>query len=121
MSDIEKNLTLCNLYDRYGELLSEKKRTVFELCYWNDLSLSEAAEHTGTSRQAVRELLEHACGELEAFERVLGDEKTFSAISELSDKCAEAISAAKDKGADLEELARLVSKIKELSSQGKRL
>ena len=122
MSDIEKNLALCALYDFYGELLSEKKRAVFELCCWDDYSLSEAAEHTKTSRQAVRELLEHACAELESFERALGMVKTFSALEELCAKCERALAAVKENGTggDLPELEKYIAEIRKLVSPGRR-
>ena len=67
----EKDFSVCLLYDIYAPLLSEKKRTAFELSYWQDLSLSEIAEHTGTTRQGVRELIRRTCEELEGFEAAL--------------------------------------------------
>lgn len=85
----EKDLSLCLLYDIYAPLLSEKKRTVFELSYWQDLSLSEIAEHTGTTRQGVRELLRRTCDELLEFENSLGLEKLYSSLNTLADETAE--------------------------------
>ena len=64
----EKDFSVCLLYDIYAPLLSEKKRTAFELSYWQDLSLSEIAEHTGTTRQGAGELIRRACEELEEME-----------------------------------------------------
>ena len=67
----EKNLSLSLLYDLYGPLLSEKKREAFEEYYLSDLSLAEIAEGTGTSRQAVRDLISRASAELLGFEEKL--------------------------------------------------
>ena len=64
----EKDLKLWVLYDRYGALLSPKKREVFEAYYGEDLSLAEIAQETGTSRQAVLSLLRHAVEELRGME-----------------------------------------------------
>ena len=67
----EKDFSLCLLYDIYSPLLNEKKRTVFELSFWEDMSLSEIAEHTGTTRQGVRELIKRTCDELCEYEKML--------------------------------------------------
>ena len=70
-------------------LLSEKKRTVFELSYWQDLSLSEIAEHTGTTRQGVRELIRRTCDELEELESALHLKEMQDRLTALSDEIAE--------------------------------
>lgn len=67
----EKDFSVCLLYDIYSPLISEKKRVVFELSYWEDMSLSEIAEHTGTTRQGVRELLNRTLDELSEYESLL--------------------------------------------------
>lgn len=68
----EKDLSLALLYDLYSPLLSEKKREVFEGYFLSDLSLAEIAEETGTSRQAVRDLISRTKGELLSFEEKIG-------------------------------------------------
>ena len=60
------------LFDRYAPLLTEKQQSAFSLYFNEDLSLSEIAEHTQTSRQAVRSLLAKTEKELRHFEDVLG-------------------------------------------------
>ena len=42
-----------NLYDFYGNLLTEKQRQYFEDYYFNNLSLQEIAENYNISRNAV--------------------------------------------------------------------
>ena len=85
----ERDFSVCLLYDIYSPLLSEKKRTVFELSYWQDLSLSEIAEHTGTTRQGVRELIRRTCEELEEFENALHLKQTQGKLNELADSIAD--------------------------------
>ena len=81
----EKDFSVCLLYDIYAPLLSEKKRTAFELSYWQDLSLSEIAEHTGTTRQGVRELIRRTCEELEEFENALHLKSMQDKLTELAE------------------------------------
>lgn len=68
----EKDLKLALLYDRYAPLLSEKKRNIFEAYFSEDLSLAEIAQETGTSRQAVQEMIRRISGELRRMEEALG-------------------------------------------------
>ena len=83
----EKDLSLSLLYDIYAPLLSDKKREAFEGYYLSDLSLSEIAQDTGTSRQAVRDLVSRTCSELREYEEKLG---LLRKRKELSDLCNEA-------------------------------
>ncbi len=86
----EKDFSLCLLYDIYSPLLNDKKRTVFELSYWQDLSLSEIAEHTGTTRQGVRDLLQRTVDELWELENKLHLKSYQEKMSALADEiCAE--------------------------------
>lgn len=68
----EKDLHISFLLDFYGEVLSERKRTVLDLYYNDDLSLAEIAEEIGISRQGVRELIKKAEEELRFCEEKLG-------------------------------------------------
>ena len=67
-----KDLEIGFLLDFYGEVLSERKRTVLDYYYNDDLSLAEIAEEIGISRQGVRELIKKAEEELRFFEEKLG-------------------------------------------------
>lgn len=68
----DKNLKLSLLYDFYGNILTEKQQECFELYYSEDLSLAEIAEHTGITRQGVRDSIKHAEAALLEMEEKLG-------------------------------------------------
>ena len=66
-----KDLRYLQLWDCYGQLLTETQRELCELYYMCDLSLAEIAEQKGISRQSVsdtlkksRELLDYYEGKL---------------------------------------------------------
>ena len=68
----EKDMKISFLLDFYGEVLSERRRTVLEYYYNDDLSLSEIAQDIGISRQGVRDLIKKAEEELHFYEEKLG-------------------------------------------------
>jgi predicted DNA-binding protein YlxM (UPF0122 family) len=72
MSSATKNLHITVLLDFYGEMLTEKQREVVELYYNEDLSLAEIAEHSGITRQGVRDSIKRAENQLLDCEEKLG-------------------------------------------------
>ncbi len=82
----EKDLSLSLLYDLYSPLLSEKKREAFEGYFLSDLSLAEIAAETGTSRQAVRDLIARTSAELLSFEEKLSLLEKRKKLSSLCEK-----------------------------------
>ena len=60
------------LLDFYGELLTPRQRELCDLSFNQDLSLSEIAEDTGVSRQAVHDALHRAEAALMDFEEKTG-------------------------------------------------
>ncbi len=54
---MEKKVELSILLDLYRPLLTEKQAETMEFYFNEDLSLSEIAENTGVTRQAVRDAL----------------------------------------------------------------
>lgn len=68
----DKTLAMTMLLDFYGELLTEKQRSCFDMYYNEDLSLSEIAELQGVSRQGVRDLLVRTESSLRETEEKLG-------------------------------------------------
>ena len=59
------------LYDLYGELLTEKQRKYFEDYYFDNLSFSEMADNYGISRNAVFKQLHIVLDKLEEYEKIL--------------------------------------------------
>ena len=57
---MEQNLYLTNLYDYYGELLTDKQKEYFEYYYMENLSLSEISENYNVSRNAVHKQIKDA-------------------------------------------------------------
>ena len=59
------------LYDFYSPLLTERQRKVYETLCFSDLTLSEAAEVLGISRQAVHILARKIMNKLDELENNL--------------------------------------------------
>lgn len=66
------SITMTLLCDYYGELLTEKQKTCFDLYYNQDFSLAEIAENEGISRQGVHESITRAEALLRSCEEKLG-------------------------------------------------
>ncbi len=71
------------LYDIYGELLTEKQRKYFEDYYFNNLSFSEMAQDYDISRNAAFKQIHIVIDKLLEYERVLNLHKKRLKIREL--------------------------------------
>ena len=69
---MEKFVTQALLFDFYGALLTEHQRQIFQDVVFDDLSLAEAAEEYGVSRQAVHDIVKRCTKALEDYEDKLG-------------------------------------------------
>ena len=109
-------LQMSLLFDYYGELLSQKQRTCFDLYYNQDLSLSEIASELGVTRQGVHDLLSRAETALGEFERVTGciarDRRTAGALEKITALCGR-LQSIPDARADAQEILRACATIKE--------
>lgn len=65
-------LEMTLLYDYYGDLLTERQRTCFDLHYNQDLSLAEIAQELNVSRQGVHDNLSRAEATLRNMEEKTG-------------------------------------------------
>ena len=92
MNDI---VYISDLYDYYGELLTEKQQEYFEDYYFNNLTLAEIAENNNISRNAIHKQIKDALNKLEIFEEKLQllnkRKKIQEIIKNLDDKLKEKI------------------------------
>lgn len=72
MIDINKKVQLCLLFDFYGKLLTQKQQEIFDLYYFQDMSLFEVSEELNISRQAVHDALAKTENSLFEFEKKCG-------------------------------------------------
>lgn len=68
---MEQNIVLCNLYDYYGVLLTEKQQKYFEDYYFDNLTLAEMSENYQVSRNAIHKSLKEVEEKLLEFESKL--------------------------------------------------
>jgi predicted DNA-binding protein YlxM (UPF0122 family) len=87
---MEEVLYFNELYDLYGDLLTDKQKEYFEDYYFNNLSFSEMAEAYDVSRNAIFKQLHITTDKLEEYEKVLGllekKKKLLSIIEKVEDK-----------------------------------
>ena len=76
-----KNLEMSFLLDFYGPMLTDKQRDVVELYYNEDLYLAEIAQHSGITRQGVRDSIKRAEAQMLECEERLGLARRFREIS----------------------------------------
>lgn len=83
-NEILKERELINdLFDAYGELLTDKQKKIFEEYYLYDLSLSEIAEEQGITRSAVNDSLKKTLAKFEEYEEKVGVLKMKKSIKSL--------------------------------------
>ena len=65
---MEYRIYIINLYDLYGNLLTNKQREYFEDYYFNNLTLSEMSENYGISRNGIHKQIKDAEDKLNDYE-----------------------------------------------------
>ena len=68
---MDKIIYLTNLFDYYGELLTDKQQAYFKDYYFNNLTLSEIAENENVSRNAIHKQIKDSENKLLNYEKVL--------------------------------------------------
>lgn len=106
-----KNLSMILLYDFYKPMLTGKQADMMDLYYNEDLSLAEISEHTGITRQGVRDSIKRAEHVLEQTEERLGLVERYRKVSSIkaamleeTEKLAEACGSENPHLAKLREL-----------------
>lgn len=69
---MEKDLYLCELFDYYKELLTDKQKQIFMDYYFDNLTLQEISENNLVSRNAIHKQLKDVINKLEEYEKKLG-------------------------------------------------
>lgn len=105
----QKSLEIGYLLDFYGEMLNERRRTVLDMYYNEDMSLSEIADALGITRQGARDLIKKAGDELLLFEEKLGMAKKFRLLCECTDRAEAIINESKNDTSLLEILSEIRS------------
>ena len=93
--DIVKTQRINNLLDLYKDLLTQKQQEVMDMYFLYDLSLSEIASDTDTSKAAVFDLIKRTSKTLENYEAKLHllekREKIFSLVENIDEDIKEKI------------------------------
>lgn len=109
----EKNLQIGYLLDFYGDILPERKRSVMDMYYNEDLSLAEIAAEIGISRQGVRDMIKKSEDELKFYEEKLGLAQKLKRAEESANRVSESSSALELPSDFLMELNTLIKIITE--------
>ena len=106
------------LFDFYGELLTQKQKTIFSMFHLEDLTLSEIGEELGISRQAVRDQLKRTEGILLEYENKLGlverfeeNKKAVMEIKKLAEEFESRYKNDKDAAGHIEKIKEIADKI----------
>lgn len=94
---MERDFTVIQLFDIYGELLTEKQRETFMSYYMFDLSLAEISEPEGKTRQSVYAAVKKVREKLLKYESVLHLYEKTAALNALAAECESYAPAAAEK------------------------
>ena len=78
--DLKNRNEIILLIDIYGDLLTEKQKSILEMYFFDDLSLVEISKINNSSRQSILYSINKSIDQLESFEskiRILEKDKEF--------------------------------------------
>ncbi|MEE0946087.1 MAG: DNA-binding protein [Acutalibacteraceae bacterium] len=81
-----KDLSLADLLDVYGDLLSERQKRIAGDYFYDDLSLSEISENEGISRQGAHEIIKRSEQLLNFYEEKLHYSRTVYELKKAAEK-----------------------------------
>ncbi len=92
---MKQRIYLINLYDYYGNLLTDKQKDYFTDYYFDNLTLAEIAENNNISRNAIHKTLKEVENKLLFYEDKLKlyekNKRIRKLIEEIDDKVKEEI------------------------------
>ncbi len=80
-----------DLFDIYGELLTEKEKEYFKLYYFDNLSLSEISDNNNVSRNAVHKSIKTVEDKLKFYENKLHGYELLNELHKLNNPSIEDI------------------------------
>lgn len=102
------------LFDIYGKLLTERQYQIYSDVVFGDLSLSEAAEVYGISRQGVHDHIKRCDKLLEGYEEKLRILETDRQIQSIADAALAITENAPDEGLSRESAMALTDLIRQI-------
>ena len=109
--NLEDNLKFSLLTEFYGNLLTEKQRSILNDYFDNNISVSEIAKINNTTRQAVNDIIQRTSKVLLDYEEKL---KLLSKFNLLKIDVKEILDLLKSKNFDKSEVETRLSKILEV-------
>ncbi len=104
------------LYDYYGELLTKRQREIYEDVVFNDMSLSEAAEAYGISRQGIHDMIRRCNEALQELEQKLHMVEQCQTIRKAAEEILEKAEAGeKTEAPDYENKERELTEVRSLA------
>ena len=116
-----KNLDVINLFDIYGEMLTQKQQDFICYYYNDDLSLAEIAENEGITRQGVRDSIKRGEATLIDMEERL---KLAAKFRQMEEELSRIIACAREIVFEAEEIPRtrpIIEQAKEIERIANRL
>ena len=110
---IERKIKFGNLFDFYGQLLTDKQQKILQLYYLEDLSLGEIGEILSVSRQAIHDVIKRSEKTLDTYEMKLELYKKFNERNNTLEDLIKMIDMeTQDNGSDV--LKKIKHKIEEI-------
>lgn len=108
---LEKMVRMGELFDFYGQLLTERQQEFMTLYYQQDFSLGEIAERFGISRQAIHDNLRRSEKILEEYDQKL---ELLARTKMMKNKIQTAIEMIEDLAEDFEQQAKILDLLRQV-------